>query len=106
MARRKAAASKAVSIEVQDDRGLSKFMRSIYKLEDAQLEGLVEHDSRICFGVFWCTSEKDADLIAKAVEAAGDRYNGGWFDGCRCGREPGRDYTDDKGVKWHAVTTT
>jgi len=62
------------------------------------------YDGRICFSVLYFDSLSDAELIAEKVRKNGNSYNGGWFDGMPCGREPARDYTDDKGIKWYAVT--
>lgn len=61
-------------------------------------------DSRISIGILFFADERDAVECAKAVRKAGNEYNGGWFQGKACGREKERDYTDDNGVKWFAVT--
>jgi len=59
---------------------------------------------RICLSIIFCSSEADAEKLAERVEARGDTYNGGWLHGCPCGREPKRDYTDESGTRWYAVT--
>ena len=71
-----------------------------------KLSGPAKIDSRICFGIIFCSSEADAEKLAKRVEARGDTYNGGWLHGTPCGREPNRDCTDESGTRWYAVTTT
>ena len=50
-----------------------------------KLSGPAKIDSRICFGIIFCSSEADAEKLAKRVEARGDTYNGGWQDGKRVG---------------------
>lgn len=61
-------------------------------------------ESRICFGIAWFTTEEDAQAFASAVKARDGRYNGGWLDGCPCGREPSRDMQHPELGKLHAVT--
>ena len=60
-------------------------------------------DSRICFGIAYFTTEKDAMAYAAHVRAKGITYNGGWFDGMSCGRDKSFDHVKD-GVKFFAVT--
>ena len=62
------------------------------------------YDGRICFSVLYFDSLSDAELIAEKVKEKRSSYNGGWFDGMPCGREPARDYQDADGIKWYAVT--
>jgi len=64
----------------------------------------VKIDSRICFAINYFTSEADADLFSADVLARGITYNGGWYDGMPCGREPGWDYTDPVFGPLFAVT--
>lgn len=47
----------------------------------------VRTDSRICFGLAWFLTEKDADIVAADVQRRGITYNGGFFDGMSCGRD-------------------
>jgi len=61
-------------------------------------------DNRICLSVLYFDQESDAILIDKAVRKSGASYNGGWFHGMPCGREPARDYIDKDGIEWYAVT--
>lgn len=62
-------------------------------------------ESRICLGVAYFFTEEDAQTYAKMVHERGDTYNGGYFHGMSCGREPGRDYTDKALGRLYAVTT-
>ena len=62
------------------------------------------YDGRICFSILFFKDPKDAAEAAQAVVKAGDTYNGGFFHGKPCGREPSWDYVDPDGVKWYAVT--
>lgn len=64
----------------------------------------VKRDSRICFGILYFATEADADIYAAFVREKGDTYNGGYFDGMPCGREPSRDYTDPELGRLYAVT--
>lgn len=61
-------------------------------------------ESRICFGVAYFASEKEAEIYAKHVAADGRTYNGGFFHGMACGRDRGYDYLDENGRKLYAVT--
>lgn len=68
----------------------------------------VKIDSRICFGIYYFTSEADAQAYAKAHQ--GNTYNGGFFHGMPCGRDQTWDHVDCsagplKGTKLYAVTT-
>lgn len=60
-------------------------------------------DDRICFGIAWFTSERDANDYDKIVREKGLTYNGGFFDGRPCGRDKNWDYERD-GIKYYAVT--
>ena len=62
-----------------------------------------KHDSRICFGISYFTSEADAKKYHDYVRSKGFTYNGGWFDGMACGRDKTFDHTTD-GVTYYAVT--
>lgn len=66
----------------------------------------VQYDSRICFGIAYFLTEGDAEAYAKGGTG---RYNGGWFHGMACGREPQWDHTPSMGEfagqKLFAVTT-
>lgn len=64
----------------------------------------VKEESRICFGIEWYDSEQEAEEIGARVRAAGERYNGGWFDGMPCGRDKQYDMTTDDGQQLFAVT--
>jgi hypothetical protein len=61
-------------------------------------------DSRICLSVLYFDNPDDADAVALKVKEQGRSYNGGWFDGMPCGREPARDYKDSQGIQWYAVS--
>jgi hypothetical protein len=60
-------------------------------------------EQRICFGIMWFTSPKDAAIAHDAVRRQGRMVNGGFFDGMACGRAPEWDYEED-GVQYFAVT--
>lgn len=63
----------------------------------------VETDVRICFGIKWFATEQEA-MQQDAIERdAGSTYNGGWFHGMPCGRDPSFDKIVD-GRKLYAVT--
>lgn len=64
----------------------------------------VKHDSRICFGIAYFTSEADAAAYAASVRARGITYNGGYFDGMPCGRETTWDHVDPALGPLFAVT--
>ena len=63
----------------------------------------VESESRICFGIVWFASEEDAQEYHEVVRKNGETYNGGWMDGCRCGRAENYDKVVD-GKTLYAVT--
>lgn len=64
----------------------------------------VKIDSRICFGIHYFASAKDADTYAAVVRKRGDTYNGGFFHGMACGRDKSFDYTDTEHGRLYAVT--
>lgn len=63
----------------------------------------VETDVRISFSIAWFATEAEADRYGAYVRATGATYNGGWYHGRPCGREPSRDVERD-GKKLYAVT--
>ena len=63
----------------------------------------VHSSSRICFSIYYFAAEADADYYGHYIKACGYTYNGGYYHGRPCGRDPGHDYTKD-GVKLYAVT--
>lgn len=63
----------------------------------------IKEESRICFGIEYYATEKDADLAGTFVEKRGDTYNGGSFHGMGCGRELRFDHERD-GQKFYSVT--
>lgn len=73
-------------------------------LNFGSIKGKWFYDGRIALAVLYFDSLSDAELISKRVKESGCTYNGGWFDGMACGREPARDYIDADGIKWYAVT--
>ena len=64
----------------------------------------VKIDSRICFGIMYFSTEKDADTYAQHVREKGYTYNGGWFHGMPCGRDTTWDHVDATLGKLYAVT--
>ncbi len=62
-------------------------------------------ESRICIGIAYFLREEDAEVYGKAITRSGATYNGGFFHGMQCGREPSRDYTDKALGRLYAVTT-
>ena len=62
------------------------------------------YDGRISLSVLYFAKQTEAEKIAKSVAKQGCKYNGGWFDGTPCGREPARDFQDNNGTNWYAVT--
>lgn len=64
----------------------------------------VKTDVRICFGIRWFATEAEAMVEAKAVQAEGATYNGGYFHGMACGRETRFDYVDKVHGPLFAVT--
>jgi hypothetical protein len=47
----------------------------------------VKSESRICFGIMWFKTEKEAMQADAHVKASGITYNGGYFHGMPCGRD-------------------
>jgi len=64
----------------------------------------VKVDSRICFAISYYATEADANLVAADVQRRGQTYNGGFFHGMPCGRDPFRDYDDPVLGRLYAVT--
>lgn len=64
----------------------------------------VRSESRICFGVSYFATEADAATYAAYVRSRGQTYNGGYFHGAPCGREPSRDFIDPVHGQLFAVT--
>lgn len=64
----------------------------------------VLRDSRIAIGISYFLTEEEADAYAENVVARGVTYNGGYFHGMPCGREPGRDYDHPEHGRLYAVT--
>lgn len=60
--------------------------------------------SGIAYGIHYFASEEEAELAGRLVRAKGDTFNGGFFDGVPCGRDPYRDHEDAKHGKVYAVT--
>lgn len=65
----------------------------------------VKTDGRICFGIAYFKTKKDAATFAKFIAERGDTYNGGFFHGMSCGRDPDFDHVDKELGKLYAVTT-
>ena len=62
-------------------------------------------EQRICFGLAWFDTQAAAKKYAAKVRDAGRTYNGGYFHGSPCGRNPGFDYFDaNLGKRLYAVT--
>lgn len=59
--------------------------------------------SRTCFGIAWFYNIHEAEKYSEFVKKAGHTYNGGYFHGMSCGRDPGFDTTGPEG-KLFAVT--
>lgn len=68
------------------------------------IDGCVEYDSRICFGIAMFDDEAKADAYDEKVRANGNTYNGGWYHGMRCGRSKSWDGPNKEGVMLFAVT--
>lgn len=49
-------------------------------------------DSRICFGIEYYADETSADIADLVTRLQGNTYNGGWFHGMPCRRDPSLDY--------------
>lgn len=60
-------------------------------------------DGRCAFALEWYDDEAEAEARGREVREAGHTYNGGWFHGTPCGREPRFDTTRD-GKTLYAVT--
>ena len=69
----------------------------------ATLPEPVERDIRICFSIYYFQTERDADVYATHVRKEGYTYNGGWYHGRPCGRDPSWDYNDGD-LRKYAVT--
>ena len=61
-------------------------------------------DVRICFGIAYFTTLKDADRYAAHQRKIGATYNGGYFHGMPCGRDASWDYVDPTLGQLYAVT--
>ena len=66
--------------------------------------GRSHFDTRICFGIAYYEDIADVVRAEAVTRQQGNYYNGGWFHGMACGREKDRDFTDDEGTLWMAVT--
>jgi hypothetical protein len=64
----------------------------------------IKTSERNCFGIAWFQTEAEAEAYSKYIWSQGKRYNGGWLDGQRCGREASFDYEDKELGKLYAVT--
>jgi len=65
----------------------------------------VKTDVRICFGIHWFATEKDAEIWGNHSFKSGNYYNGGYYHGRPCGRDKSWDYTDkDTGESFYAAT--
>jgi len=49
-------------------------------------------DSRSCFGIQYYADETSADIADLVTRLQGNAYNGGWFHGMPCRRDPSLDY--------------
>jgi hypothetical protein len=58
----------------------------------AALATAAKQEERRCFGIAWFATEAEAQVFAQAVRALGRTYNGGFFHGAPCGRNPGFDH--------------
>ena len=61
-------------------------------------------EDRTCFSIAYYPSEEEAGKAGSQVRLAGRTYNGGFFHGESCGREPARDYETKNGERRFAVT--
>lgn len=75
------------------------------RFETQHLPRPVKTASLIAIGVVYLASEEDAAAWDEHVRGTGQAYNGGYYDGMPCGREPGRDFADEEHGKLYAVTT-
>ena len=57
-------------------------------------------DSRICYGINWFATEKEANEYDAYVRENGITYNGGWFHGMACGRDTSFDVYENKIAKY------
>lgn len=65
----------------------------------------IKYEGRICFGLEFFDTEARAIERGEEIAAAGHTYNGGFYHGRTCGREPQFDYTDPKtGKRLFAVS--
>lgn len=64
----------------------------------------IASESRICFGISWYPDEAKADEVGKWVRDKGHTYNGGWYHGMACGRDPSWDFRTEDGREFYAVT--
>lgn len=62
-------------------------------------------DSRICFGIEWYATEKEAEEMGEYYRRNGYTFNGGMFHGMACGRSPSWDRGPDH-PKGPAFATT
>jgi hypothetical protein len=72
-----------------------KWKDPLTKAERKEYEALLDKaqkDPRICLSVAYFDSKADAERFGELSRKAGNEYNGGWFHGMACGREPGRDF--------------
>jgi hypothetical protein len=71
-------------------------------LDTLKMPTEVGHESRICFGISWYASERDAWIADRLIRARGVTYNGGFYDGMPCGRDSAWDRRDEDGnvVAW------
>lgn len=65
----------------------------------------IKKDSRICFGIHFFATEEEAKLASEIVQARGDTYNGGYYDGMKCGRDVGFDIRNEDGQVTHFAVT-
>jgi len=63
----------------------------------------IRREERICFGVEWYATEKEAMEVDEVVQKNGEVYNGGYMHNHPCGRRPEFDCIRDN-EKQFAVT--
>lgn len=68
-----------------------------------ELERVSQSEPRICFNMRIFNQENHANRYGELVRKLGYTYNGGYFHGMACGREPARDYMEG-GWKQFVVT--
>lgn len=61
-------------------------------------------DIRICFSIYYFMTEEGARQYNEYVEEQGFTYNGGFYHGRPCGRDPSWDYEDKELGSLYAVT--